>query len=394
MNIKYFVLLCLLLTFFNIESYAQQKDKVTKIVIDAGHGGGDPGCLGKKSKEKDVNLKVALKLGKLISDNYDDVQVIYTRKTDVAVELYKRAQLANNNQADLFISIHCNAAENKSAHGVETYVMGLHKSEDNLAIAKKENAAILKEKNYENNYEGFDPNSPEADIIFSLYTSAYLKNSILLADKVQKHLVVNTKLVDKKVKQAGFWVLYKVAMPSILIELGFLSNATEEEYMIQEHSQDIMAVSIYNAFVEYKNHVEKTNKPLLPVPKKGATNTQTTPVASQTNDKPEKPIQNNTGTSAEKPVANNNNHGISFRVQFFATPENISVTDKKFRSLPQVKKYFENNLWKYTSGDEFSFEAIQAVLTTVRKQYPDAFVIAFRNDEKIPVSKARELSKK
>lgn len=395
MNIKYFVLLCLLLTFFNIESYAQQKDKVTKIVIDAGHGGKDPGCLGTKSKEKDINLKVALKLGKLISDNYDDVQVIYTRKTDVAVELYKRAQLANNNQADLFISIHCNSAENKSAHGVETYVMGLAKTEANRAVAKKENAAMLTEKNYENNYEGFDPNSPEADIIFSLYTSAYLKSSIALADKVQKHLVSNTKLFDRKVKQGEFWVLYKVAMPSILIELGYLCNTTEEQYLIQDYSQDVMAVSIYNGFVEYKNQVEKTNKPLLPVPKKGAANTQTTPVASQTNDKPEKPIQNNTGTSAEKPTANNNNnHGISFRVQFFATPENIPVTDKKFKSLPQVKKYFENNLWKYTSGDEFSFEAIQAVLTTVRKQYPDAFVIAFRNDEKIPVSKARELSKK
>ena len=247
--------------------FAQSSEKKFKLVIDAGHGGEDPGCRGKKSQEKTVTLNVALKLGKLISDNYDDVQVIYTRKTDVFVEVYKRAVIANNNHADLFISIHCNAAENKSAHGVETWVMGLAKSDANMEVARKENAAILKEKNFENNYEGFNPNSPEANVIFSLHTSAYMNHSIMLADKVQKNLVRNTHLMDRTVKQAGFWVLYKVAMPSILIELGFLSNAVEEEYMIKPSSQDVMAVSIYNSFVEYRNALDGTNKPLLPLPK-------------------------------------------------------------------------------------------------------------------------------
>ena len=255
------------LTFFNAVIFAQSPEKKFKLVIDAGHGGEDPGCRGKKSQEKTVTLNVALKLGKLISDNYDDVQVIYTRKTDVFVEVYKRAVIANNNHADLFVSIHCNAAENKAAHGVETWVMGLAKSDANMEVAKKENAAILKEKNFENNYEGFNPNSPEANVIFSLHTSAYMNHSIMLADKVQKNLVRNTHLLDRTVKQAGFWVLYKVAMPSILIELGFLSNATEEEYMIKPSSQDMMAVSIYNAFVEYRNALDGTNKPLLPLPK-------------------------------------------------------------------------------------------------------------------------------
>lgn len=255
------------LTFFNAVIFAQSSEKKFKLVIDAGHGGEDPGCRGKKSQEKTVTLNVALKLGKLISDNYDDVQVIYTRKTDVFVEVYKRAVIANNNHADLFISIHCNAAENKSAHGVETWVMGLAKSDANMEVARKENAAILKEKNFENNYEGFNPNSPEANVIFSLHTSAYMNHSIMLADKVQKNLVRNTHLMDRTVKQAGFWVLYKVAMPSILIELGFLSNAVEEEYMIKPSSQDVMAVSIYNSFVEYRNALDGTNKPLLPLPK-------------------------------------------------------------------------------------------------------------------------------
>ena len=267
MNTKYCFLLFCCLTFFNAVVFSQTPEKKFKLVIDAGHGGEDPGCRGKKSQEKTVTLNVALKLGKLISDNFSDVQVIYTRKTDVFVEVYKRAVIANNNHADLFISIHCNAAENKSAHGVETWVMGLAKSDANMEVAKKENAAILKEKNFENNYEGFNPNSPEANVIFSLHTSAYMNHSILLADKVQKNLLKNTHLADRTVKQAGFWVLYKVAMPSILIELGFLSNATEEDYMIKPSSQDVMAVSIYNAFVEYRNAIDGTNKPTLPLPK-------------------------------------------------------------------------------------------------------------------------------
>ena len=178
MNIKNLFLLFLGLTFLNATAFCQQKDKKFKVVIDAGHGGEDPGCLGKRIQEKTVNLNVALKLGKLISDNYPDVQVIYTRKTDVFVEVYKRAVIANNNHADLFISIHCNAAENHAAHGVETWVMGLAKTGANTEVVRKENAAILKEKNFENNYDGFNPNSPEANIIFSLHTSAYMNHSI------------------------------------------------------------------------------------------------------------------------------------------------------------------------------------------------------------------------
>lgn len=385
MNIKSILLLCFALTFFNTEVFAQQKDKITKIVIDAGHGGNDPGCLGKKSKEKDVNLKVALKLGKLITDNYKDVQVVYTRKTDVFVELYKRAQIANNHHADLFISIHCNAAENRNANGVETFVMGLHKSEANLAVAKKENAAILLEKNYENNYEGFNPNSPEADIIFSLYTSAYLKNSALLAQKVQNHLVKNTKLIDRNVKQAGLWVLYKVAMPSILIELGFLSNAKEEEYMIQDHSQEVMAVSIYNAFVDYKNSLEETSFPKLPVPQKDVS---TKPLVTEKVEEPVNQAENSSIGETEKV------EGLCFRVQFFATPDDMPVTHKKFGKLPKVKKYYENKLWKFTAGETATFEEIQSVLTIVKKEYSDAFVVAFLNEQKIPVSEAKEMQKK
>ena len=266
MNRKNVILLLTIITFFNLTLFSQSKDKVNKVVIDAGHGGTMPGCVGKKSKEKDITLAVALKFGKLIEKNCPEVKVIYTRKTDVTVEVFRRAEIANDHKADLFISIHCNASENRGAHGVETFVMGLQKSEASIAIAKKENADILLEKNYKENYGGFDPNSAEASVIFSLYSTAYLKNSAILASKVQNHLLKNTQLADRKVQQAGFWVLYKVAMPSILVELGFLSNKIEEEFLIKESTQDIMAISLYNAFIEYKNQIEGTKYPLLFVP--------------------------------------------------------------------------------------------------------------------------------
>jgi N-acetylmuramoyl-L-alanine amidase len=438
MNIKKCFLLFLCLTFFNAISFGQTPEKKFKLVIDAGHGGEDPGCKGKKSSEKNVTLNVALKLGKLISDNFDDVQVIYTRKTDVFVEVYKRAVIANNNHADLFISIHCNAAENKSAHGVETWVMGLAKSDANMEVAKKENAAILKEKNFENNYEGFNPNSPEANVIFSLHTSAYMSHSILLADKVQKNLLKNTHLFDRTVKQAGFWVLYKVAMPSILIELGFLSNPTEEEYMLKAGSQDIMAVSIYNAFVEYRNALDGGSRKYLPVPvvKEDApiTATESTTAGSKAveSDVISEPVQkkdmsdgkvvteptivkpiekeNPVVSQAEKPTTIATTTAetpkpvidepkpqteIRFRVQIAAIPENIPTTDSRFSKVREVRKFKEGQFWKYTSGNAATLQEAQEILKNVKSNgYPDAFIIAFEGESKIPVSEAVEKLKK
>ena len=473
MNTKYCFLLLCCLTFFNAVVFGQSQEKKFKLVIDAGHGGEDSGCRGRKSQEKTVTLNVALKLGKLISDNFDDVQVIYTRKTDVFVEVYKRAVIANNNHADLFISIHCNAAENKAAHGVETWVMGLAKSDANMEVAKKENAAILKEKNFENNYEGFNPNSPEANVIFSLHTSAYMNHSIMLADKVQKNLVHNTHLLDRTVKQAGFWVLYKVAMPSILIELGFLSNATEEDYMLKANSQDIMAVSIYNAFVEYRNALDGGHRKLLPLPtatesendrtvstgkqtvdpdiapepSNGKTSiddgvapepttakTTTTPktnteaVAVKSNvdegvaaepasttpktnmpvtpepsatkaDVSPKPSQEPSTTKADvspnpaQNAAKSNTSAqtnIRFRVQIAAVPDEIPVTDSRFNMVKDVRKFREGKFWKYTCGNTTTLEEAKDILQKAKTYFPDAFVIAFDGETKIPVSQAVE----
>ncbi len=420
MNRKNVILVLTLLTFLNLSGFSQVSDKVNKIVIDAGHGGTMPGCVGKKSKEKDVTLAVALKFGKLIEKNCPDVKVIYTRKTDATVEVYKRAVIANENKADLFISIHCNASESKTAHGIETFVMGLEKSSASIAIAKKENADILNEKDYKNNYGGFDPNSSEASVVFSLYSTAYLKNSAIFASKVQNNLLKNTGLSDRRVQQAGFWVLYKVAMPSILVELGFLSHPKEEEFIIKESTQDIMAISLYNSFIEYKNQVEGTHLPLLPVPE--------IPQKEQEKPKNEKPeinkkdsvlvikdiiqqpnkenpitkpvvevkkdtiLINPKDTTLPKiidPITSEIDKIVYFRVQFMASPENISIVSSKFKGIPDVKKYFEKNLWKYTAGNVTKWEEAQAILKNVKKQYPDAFIIAFKNGEKIPISDAR-----
>ncbi|MDR1459853.1 MAG: N-acetylmuramoyl-L-alanine amidase, partial [Bacteroidales bacterium] len=213
------LLIHLLLLGVNSPYPAQGQSSVKMVVIDAGHGGHDPGAIGITGvKEKDIALTIALKLGAMIEKN-TDVKVIYTRKTDVFVELHQRAQLANANHADIFISIHCNSVENNStARGTETYVMGLNKSQENLAIAQKENAAILTEKNYEDNYGGFDPTSPEAYIMFSLYQNAYLKQSISLAAAIQTEFKTVCKLQDRGVKQGALLVLWRSAMPSVLIE--------------------------------------------------------------------------------------------------------------------------------------------------------------------------------
>jgi N-acetylmuramoyl-L-alanine amidase len=398
MNIKTLFLVCFSLTFFNIVTFGQAKDKVSKIVIDAGHGGSMPGAIGKLCKEKDVNLKVSKRLGKLISDNFDDVTVIYTRKGDETVDLYKRAEIANKNKADLFISIHSNAVDNKNVTGVETFVMGLGKTAESAAIAKKENADMLLEKDYETNYSGFDPNSPEAYIVFSLYSSAYLNWSTILASKVQNHLVTNTKMIDRTVQQAGFFVLYKVAMPSILIELGFISNAEEEKYLLREDTQELLAVSIYNAFVEYKNLIEGTLKPYFPIPK----NTKPQPVFEYPNtpeinelllikDSETEPANADTiqliFPTQPEPVT----EVIRFRIQFFISKENLNTADKKFKSIDEVKKYYENGIWKYTSGDFKTIAESQEMLKEVKKQFSDAFIIAFRNEQKISIQEAQKL---
>ncbi len=250
-----FVLLALGLCSYT--SMGVHKQKIKTVVIDAGHGGHDHGCMYGGASEKKVTLEVALKVGKQIEALIPDVKVIYTRTEDNFVELWERAGVANRNNADLFVSIHCNANKKLEVFGTETFSMGLHKSEGNLAVAKRENDVILLEKDIEERYEGFDPNSPEAHIYFSFMQSAYIDQSLKLASIVEDHFK-EIKRTSRGVKQAGLMVLWKSKMPSILIETGFLSNKAERAYLTSEAGQEELALAIAKSVNEYKNQVEKT----------------------------------------------------------------------------------------------------------------------------------------
>lgn len=402
MNKKKLFLLYLLAIFICGNTIAQNPTGKFKVVLDAGHGNQDPGALGSTLKEKDVNLSVALKVGKLITDNCPNVEVIYTRKTDVFVELYRRAQIANSNHADLFISFHCNSAENHAANGIETFVMGLAKSEANQAVARKENAAMLKEKDYKNNYDGFNPDSPESNVVFSLYSSAYLNNSVILAGKVQKNLISTTHLGDRGVKQAGYWVLYKVAMPSILVEMGFISNSTDEAYLGQKDNQDRIAKSIYNGFIDYYATIHQgmeAGKKVRIDPPVHTPPADTTSVVTA-NDKPaETSVETKPNTLESNEMLNAaietpKDPGIRFKVQFLTSSDRLPMSDKRFNGLPAVGRYQENYMWKYTAGDETSLDDANRILSDVKRIYPDAFVVAFQGEKKISVKEAQQLLKK
>lgn len=231
--------------------------KIRTVVLDAGHGGHDPGCLGLESKEKDIALQITLKVGALIETYLPDVKVVYTRKTDKFVKLFERSEMANRTNADLFISIHCNASKNPKVFGTETYVMGLHVSDQNFQIAMRENGVIFHEDNYNHNYAGFDPYSPVSYILLSNYQQSHQKNSLELAAAIEKQFAEKYKKTSRGVKQAGFWVLARTTMPGVLVETGFLSNPQDEAYLNSPIGQMEIAASVYRAFRNYKQLIEE-----------------------------------------------------------------------------------------------------------------------------------------
>lgn len=232
-------------------------NKLRTVVIDAGHGGKDPGCVGRRTRESRVVLKLALQLGRKIKREMPNVRVIYTRSTDHFVELAERSAIANRNRADLFISIHCNASPSSSrVYGTETYTMGLHKTQGNLDVAKRENNVILQESNYQQTYKGFNPNSPLAHIMLANYQHAFMGSSINFAEKVERSFRRHADRKSNGVKQAGFLVLWRTTMPSVLIETGYLTNPTEELYLMSEDGQEQIAGAIFKAFAQYKEEIE------------------------------------------------------------------------------------------------------------------------------------------
>ena len=346
------------------------------LVIDAGHGGNDPGAVGKISKEKDINLKVALKVGKLIEDNCKDVKVIYTRKRDVFVTLNRRAQIANEAKADLFISIHTNAvAKNKTVKGTSTWTLGLAKSDDNLEVAKRENAVILYEDDYQTHYEGFNPNSAESYIIFEFMQDQYMSQSVRLASLVQNEFKPTGRRIDRGVHQAGFLVLKASAMPSILVELGFISTPEEERYLNTENGVNTLSKSIYQAFLTYKNEqsVALANE-----------ETPTTKPAK----KPESKQQTTTAPKKEKAKAANNNNETVFKLQLFSTSKPLDKNDKRLKGLKNVSYYQEGGLYKYTCGDSTNYDEVVRTKQQLASQYKGSFIVAFKNGKKIDVKEA------
>ena len=351
-------------------SFAQKGEKIQTIVIDAGHGGKDSGALGSLTTEKAINLAVAKKLGAYIEENLPDVKVVYTRKTDKFVELSERAAIANRNNADVFISIHCNSTEGTTtANGAETFVMGESKNDKNLEVAKKENAAILLEDNTDA-YDNFDPNSTEAYILFSLTQSMYQNQSLTIADKVQKQFTNKVGRHDRGVQQAGFLVLWKTSMPSILVELGFINNAKEEEFLNSEKGQTQMALALYRAFEEYKKEYDAENHSVA---------------NTTTNDKP---------ASNDKP-ATISSKDTYFTVQFSTLDKKVPVTDPAFKGVKDVEVYNYNGAYRYTSGRFQTKAEAVARQTEVRNLgFKDAFVIAFINGERGSIKQAEEALKK
>ena len=239
------------------ESISPRRYRLRTIVLDAGHGGKDQGCAGQTAREKAVALKIILALGHQIEAQMPGVRVIYTRKTDVFVKLDERAEIANRNHADLFVSVHCNAAEGTASHGTEVWTMGPHKTEANLSVAKRENSVILQEgDDYRARYGGFDPRSPQSHILFSLFQSAYVTNSLRLAQRIDRQFRTAVGRPSRGVKQAGFLVLWRSTMPSVLIEVGFLTNPTEERFLNDKAGQAVMANGIFRAFRDYKRELE------------------------------------------------------------------------------------------------------------------------------------------
>ncbi len=351
---------------------------IKTVVIDPGHGGKDPGCIGASSKEKEVCLSIGLKLGGFIEANYPGIKVVYTRKTDVFVELHERAKIANDNKADLFICIHANSGPSH-AHGAETYVMGLHRSEDNLKVAQRENASYLLEEDYKTNYKDFD-NSPDAIIAMSIMQSAFLDQSLIFASSVQKHFKSMGR-TDRGVKQAGFLVLVHTTMPSVLIETGFLTNKEEEKFLSEEKNQEKMAQGIFNAFEDYKKEIDRINQSIS-----GNGGSNETPEKEKPDTNPEKEESKENVTKERQ---------IVFKVQIVTSSTQIDVKPKNFKGLTNVDEYISNGMYKYTVGSVRTLQEAKEIQQGLKeKGYAGAFIVAFENGIRLDLQKAIEATRK
>jgi N-acetylmuramoyl-L-alanine amidase len=404
-SLKSTVLLIWLLVILSLKA---QDTKFT-VVLDAGHGGHDPGAKGAISREKDINLAITLDLGSIIEQNFKDVKVIYTRKTDKYLTLQERADVVNDHHAELFICIHTNASPSPLAFGAETYTLGLAKTKGNLDVAMRENSVILLEEDYKTKYKGFDPNSVDSYIMFEFMQDKYIDKSIDFSSAIQKQFVSYSHRSDRGVRQAGFWVLHRSACPSVLVEVGFISNSSEERFLTSETGQKEMATAIFNAFVDYKRmHDKKSGKQISQVSKvqknlkadseknitEGETikssnslkiqNIQITKDTIDTTSKYTKPILAN-----ELKIANK----LVFKIQLFASKKALKSNAPDFKGITQTNCFIENGLNKYTLGSDSNYSAIEKIRKTILAKFPEAFIIAFIGEKKISAKEALKLQK-
>lgn len=347
------------------------------VVIDAGHGGKDPGAIGKKAREKNINLNVALALGELIDANCPGVRVVYTRKTDVFVSLDRRARIANEAKADLFISIHTNALpKGKIARGAETYTLGMARADENLEVAKRENSVILVEENYEEQYAGFNPNSAESYIMFEFMQDKYMKQSVSFASLIQRQFKSHAKRVDKGVHQAGFLVLRATSMPSVLVELGYISTPDEETYLSSKAGVAALSRSIYNAFVAYWKEGGAHSVAAAPRQTPPPAKEESTPPA-----KPEKPVEQKPAKQPAKPTK------PVFKVQILTSSTLLKAGNSKLKGL-KAEHYVEGGVYKYTYGSTTDYNEALRLRKQVSAKFKDAFIIAFRDGQKMNVQEA------
>ena len=377
MRYRLFFSFCLLLMtlVINAQSFT--------VVIDAGHGGKDPGAVSANGKvhEKDITLNVALMVGENIAKKYPEVKVLYTRKTDKFVGLNDRARIANKANADLFISIHVNAAENRSAKGAETYTLGIEeaRTERNLEIAKRENGVILLEENHEKTYANFNPNSPESYIIFEYMQSEFVKESIHIAQYVQENFANDANRLDRGVRQAGFLVLNATSMPSILVELGYISNAEEAKYLASAMAQKRLSDCISKAFDRYYADLKRLSG-------------DTYYVATDSQDEVEEGSSNVT-VSASSPAGPTVVSAVKgkapvFKVQFLTSSKKLNQGDTAFKGLNPVSFYYDRGLYKYTYGETVDYNEILRTRRKVNEKFKDAFVVAFIDGERVDTQQA------
>ena len=335
------------------------------VVIDAGHGGHDPGAISTDGKltEKFVVLDVALSLGKMINEAYPDVKVIYTRDKDVFIPLNTRADIANKNHADLFISLHCNSVpKNKTApSGTETYVMGMSKSESNMEVSKRENSVILMEDDYSTKYQGYDPDNPESFIFFNLMQNAYFEQSMLMAELCQKHLSKGPISTNRGIKQGALLVLWRTTMPSVLVEMGFITNKNDRNTLASKDKRTQLASRIFGAFKDFKEQYDGTVSD-APAP----TSSDTIPVVKEETPK---------ATADTKTVETASNPNPFYAIQIFAVSRNISSGSGDFKGLKEIEKFKSGNIYKYTTGHFKSEKDAKAALSSVRAKFKDAFVV-------------------